>query len=239
MRVCIFDFETEFNDVIDLETIKIIEIGAIVYDTERDMPITMLSKLISVPESSINDKVTNLTGLRYEDIKRYGVEARSALNSLSVLFGSCDYVCGHNIASFDWPIYLAECSLHGLKPMLKPRIDTRTDIKYPANIKTRKLTHLCAEHNFAPIGAHLATLDCLSTMELLRRYDIKEVIARSLEASYLVSARVSFQDKDLAKERGFYWDGEEKEWRKLIKESDLKILEEEAPFHITKQEIEK
>ena len=41
---------------------------------------------------------------------------------------------------------------------------------------------------------------------------------------------MSFQDKDLAKARGYYWDGPTKTWFKPMKLSQFEKEKEEAPF---------
>ena len=52
-------------------------------------------------------------------------------------------------------------------------------------------------------------------------------------------AKVDYKDKDLAKERGFWWDGEKKEWHKTLREHELQGEYPDYPFQVECREIAK
>jgi DNA polymerase-3 subunit epsilon len=109
-------------------------------------------------------------------------------------------------------------------------LDSLTDIRYPAYIKTRNLTHLAAEHGFVAPFKHRAVFDCLTMLRIASNYDINEIIARSKMPMVYVQACVSFDEKELAKARGYYWAAKPKIWYKALKEADATVEIKECGF---------
>jgi hypothetical protein len=69
-------------------------------------------------------------------------------------------------------------------------------------------------------------------LKVLSFYPIEDVIKLSKEETVRVIASVSFEKKDEAKQRGYYWDGEKKYWHKTMKLSKANIEQNEAPFSV-------
>lgn len=233
-----FDLETTWLDPIDPSEMRIIEIGAVLYDTARSMPVDMMNVLVKVDEELFTPDIEKLTGISKLDLIKHGILCDSALSQLNYMMDHCDYVVAHNGNKFDKIVYEAECERNGIDIIPRPWIDTRIDVVYPDHVKSRKLSYLAADHGFANPYSHRALFDVLTMMKVLENYDIDEVIARSKEKTFLVTANVSFQDKQQAKDRGYFWNGEDKKWQKEMKESELKTEETEAPFYIASKEIE-
>lgn len=229
------DFETTWSDPVDPTKMLIVEAGAVLYDTERQMPIDMYNKLVA--GVTVTEDMTALTGIIQEDIENHGLVIGHVLDKLNEFLSKCDYVVAHNGNKFDKIVYETECRRNNVYPVVKPWIDTRVDIEYPPQIKSRKLVHLAAEHGFANPFAHRALFDVLTMLKVLENYDIREVAARSLEPSVLCGADVSFHEKDLAKARGYFWNSEEREWQKELKKSMLQKELNEAPFKIFHREL--
>ena len=74
--------------------------------------------------------------------------------------------------------------------------------------------------------------DVLATLKLLAMYDIDAVIKRSQIPNVEVRAQVSFGDRILAKERGYYWKPDEKIWVKPLKLDEVETEKIKTPFPV-------
>lgn len=235
MKVLGIDFESTWTDPVNPKEARITEIGVCLMDWETQTPLEVFSTLVyddSYPKSP--PELVELTGITDEMLISRGVPPEVAFRDLINLINECDYVVAHNGNEFDKPLCLSEFMRYGFRLPEKPWIDTKTDIKYPKHIKTRKLTHLAADHGFANPFAHRALFDVLTMLKILSFYPIEGVIELSKEPLVHCIARVSFQDKDKAKSRGYYWDGDKRAWFKPLKESEFSKEENEAPFVVLK-----
>jgi DNA polymerase III epsilon subunit-like protein len=225
------DFETTWTEPVSPMLARPTEVGAVLYDTEDRKPKRIYSALVcdgDYPPSP--EALVKLTGITDQMLKDHGIGPASMLDSLNDLICECDYMVGHNGIEFDKVIYEQECDRWAMRTVDKPWIDTKTDVPYPEEIKTRKLTYLAAEHGFANPFSHRALFDVLTMLNIMERYDFDEIIKLSHEPNVKVIASVSFKDKDLAKKRGYYWDGEEKIWAKVMKAKQAEKEKAEAPF---------
>jgi len=67
---------------------------------------------------------------------------------------------------------------------------------------------------------------------VLKNYDLARVLELSREPTVKAVAEVRFSEKHLAKDRGYYWDGEEKHWFKDMKEKRAEQEKLDAPFNV-------
>jgi len=72
----------------------------------------------------------------------------------------------------------------------------------------------------------------MTMLKLLSEYPLEEVLRLSKEPLCEVIASVTYEDRQLAKDRGYTWDGERKKWVKKLKQSYAKREAEQAPFHV-------
>ena len=112
----------------------------------------------------------------------------------------------------------------------RPWLDTIIDIKFPESIKTRNLHHLGADHQTLNPFRHRAVFDVLTMFKVMEHYDIDAIIARSKEPVLYVQALVSFEEKELAKERGYHWCAPKKIWWRSWKSSDFEADKLECGF---------
>jgi DNA polymerase III subunit epsilon len=215
---------------LDVETCEVIEVGAVLWDWERKMPVRILSELVQ-PENGVPAEITALTGITLEDTHVYGVHHQTAMENLDSMLSEADYVMAHNGTIFDKPVYENWVDREsGYVVCDRPWLDTKTDIVYPSRVETRKLEFLAASHGFLNPFAHRAVFDVLTMLRIASQYDIQAIIARAAEPTIYVEAIVSFERKDMAKERGYKWFAPRKIWWKAFKESDLTIEREACGF---------
>lgn len=233
MKFLFLDFETTWTQPVDATKCNIIEIGAVLYCPYSRVPEVLNNTLVyHEAYGKIPPELENLTGISQELLEREGMDPKLALIELNKLIKKSTHVVAHNGTKFDKIVYEKECERHGLEVIDRVWIDTKLDIPYPDTIKTRKLTYLAAEHGFLNPFTHRALFDCLTMLKVFEKYQYDKVIQNAKSPIYRVIAQVSYDDRHLAKERGYYWDGEKKVWYKELKESFVKKEKEEAPFNI-------
>jgi DNA polymerase III subunit epsilon len=222
MLILGLDFETTS---LDTETCEVIEVGAVLWDSEEKKPLALMSELIFGP--IVPPEITRITHIHQDDL-RFGTTLLDAKNGLSQMVAHTEYIVAHNGNQFDRAIYRrlfdSEC--------VKPWLDTLTDLPYPEEIVTRKLPYLAAELGFLNPFAHRAVFDVLTMLKILSLYDLHTVIAESILPPITIAARVSYSDREKAKTRGYRWNPEKQIWFKTVKQPGLDRELAEAGFPI-------
>jgi DNA polymerase-3 subunit epsilon len=220
------DFETTgLNSTED----RIIEIGCVLWNWSAATPLQLLSEFVH-PERLIPEEITKLTGITDAHVDEYGISEREAMIELDILFSRADYAMAFNGFNFDQPFYISTCKRLGIEPSGIFWLDASADVKYAPEIKTRNLQHLAAEHLVLNPFRHRAVFDVLTMLKIAQGYDLDAIIARAAEPTLFVQALVSFEEKDLAKERGYHWCAPKKIWWKSAKQSDHEAEKLECGF---------
>lgn len=236
------DFETTGLSVTED---RITEVGALVWDTDRHMPVQILNTLVKV-DRDITPEITKLTGITTQDLYDWGQRPQDAFIELLALAKRCEAIVAHNGLEFDKPFLEAECQRHGILMPPLHWIDTTIDVPYPEEIKTRKLVHLAAEHDFLNPFAHRAATDVLTMMKVLSCYDCASVLATSKLPNIKLIALVKKpwedaapdgkKETDKAKARGYRWDGGKKRWVKNVKQNHLLAEKSHGEFQVVEDE---
>ena len=226
-KILCLDFETTG---LSPEKDVITEVGAALYCTDTKQPVRVSGFLLK--GGLITAEITRITGITQGMIDTYGVSPEAGLQAIYGLAQQADFLCGHNL-KFDLSFLNAEAKRQNRSLVALPGIDTRTDLPREAYTKGKSasLRYLAADHGFC-YDAHRAVNDVLATLKLLAMYDIDIVIQRSQIPNVEVRAVVSFDDRLLAKELGFYWRAELKQWRKPMKQDEVQALKDSAPFPV-------
>lgn len=212
---------------LDTATVDVIEVGAVLWDEVKRVPITMYNALIA--NRTVPEEITKITGITQEQIDVFGLDLGLVSEDLVVLLKQAKWIVAHNGKGFDRLIW--ERVFNALAK--KPWIDTSVDVPYPAQIQTRKLTHLAAEHGFVNPFPHRAATDVLTMLTVLSRYDFATVEKYAAAPDVEVVARVSFDEKEKAKARGYRWNAEFRRWSKIVKDFQLEAEKAEAGFQVT------
>jgi hypothetical protein len=69
-------------------------------------------------------------------------------------------------------------------------------------------------------------------LKLTAMYDIEAIVKRSQIPNVEVRASVSYDDRLLAKERGYHWKPELKQWRKPMKLDEVQAEKDSAGFPV-------
>lgn len=212
------------------------EWGLVLWESETKQPVRISDFLVKVP-GGVSSEIEKLTGITNSLLAKYGVEPAAAIKAVQAMFTQADYVCAHN-SDFDLSFYQEECKRQKTEPLKKPVINTRVDLPAIAYTfgKSASLKYLCADHGFLLAGAHRAVCDVLGMLQLLGMYDINEVIRRSQTENLTVRAVISYDSRHLAKEAGFYWRPEAKQWVCQVKADELENLRLKCQFPIVQLE---
>ena len=208
---------------------RITEIGAVLYDWNPGIPVQIYSVFV-IPEKPIPEEVTKLNGITDDMIGKYGILEEDMLRDFSCMLVCADYVMAHN-APFDFGFMEAAFTRRSMTMQKKLWLDTRTDIKYPADVTTRHLSFLAAEAGFVNPFQHRALFDVLTMLKIAEEHSLEDIVKRALEPTVYVQALVSFDEKELAKAKMFQWCGPKKIWWKAMKESDFHEEKSDYVFH--------
>lgn len=215
---------------------RVIEIGAVLWDTELSLPVMLYSELVREEENLIiPEEITELTGITQGMLASFGLEPQQGLFAkLNWMMEQADYYVAHN-AAFDRGFMNAFYSRWGLAMPEKPWICTVNDVAYPKRFRSRALVALAGEHGFANPFAHRAVTDVLTMFRVLSHYDINEVVKASVAVKLEVTALVSFDDRQKAKDLGFKWNNEHKKWKKIMRQDQFDP--KEFPFAVEFEEV--
>jgi DNA polymerase-3 subunit epsilon len=223
---------------LDAKKDEIAEIAFVLWDTEEKAPLTFSSRFIKrgASEESAETEALTPTGLKKEWLASYGVEIREALEELHTFCWDKgpSYIVAHN-ASFDRSFFEESYGRHRtdiLSPKILevPWICTMRDIPFKNSGDSRKLSHLAMDHGFMNPFPHRALFDVMTCLKLFSLYPLEEILAYRAIPTKRVKAVVSYDQKDLARDRKYRWFPEEKAWMKDLKETELDQERADAPF---------
>jgi DNA polymerase-3 subunit epsilon len=161
---------------------------------------------------------------------KYGRDEGDAGILINDWLSQSDYVVAYNGNSFDKAILKAASLRSGIPVPYKTWIDPFVDIE--AHDKADDLTGQCAKHGFLVGDAHTALADVSAMMRLLLMHDINRLIEIAASPMVYLRADVTYDEKDLAKNRGYKWDKPNmpKSWVLETREMFMQKEIDEAPF---------
>jgi DNA polymerase-3 subunit epsilon len=204
---------------LDHERDKITELGAVLWDTERNAPVYIYDQLIRHEGLAISAEASRLTSIDEELLEKWGVPEEQACRQLEWILGRADHALAFE-AGFDKRFTSQMMRSQGLEPPAVNWIDARTDLPYRGNAGKGSLTTVLANHEILNYLPHRALGDILCTCKLASKYSWEETVRRSLMPTLEIWAQVSLPEKDLARNAGFYWKPDRRQWLKNMKEED-------------------
>ena len=115
----------------------------------------------------------------------------------------------------------------------RPWVCSKTDIEWPGGRLGEHLVHLALSLGLGVSHAHRAMSDVDTLSRILTRVSemgvpLADLFKRALRPKKRFVARVSFEKKDEAKRAGFLWDGQRREWWRMMPPEDAGKL----PFEV-------
>jgi DNA polymerase III, epsilon subunit and related 3''-5'' exonucleases len=225
-KIVLIDFETTG---VDPYKDRMTEFALCEYDPDTTETITPTTNryVWEAGYPIITDEVSQLTGITQKKLHLYGITPFDAVSKIIELCPESSIMVAHNANNFDKIILQEEAKRQGLPLPQYTWVDTRTDIPYPERQRCKILSHICLDHGFVidPMTLHRAEGDIQLLAMLLSKYDFDKILHRSTAKKSVISAKVTYDDRQLAKDAGFRW--QELGTRVFPKRWVKEILEEE------------
>jgi DNA polymerase-3 subunit epsilon len=167
-------------------------------------------------------------------VSRLSQPWRSGLTCFEAMVADADALLAHN-ASFDRQWF----GTGELPALGKPWICSMEDIRWPADRQLRptpSVRDLALAYGVPVWAAHRALTDCIYLVQVFQRcQDLEALLQAALEPRRLVRARLSYDERNLAKEAGFRWNEPvPKAWSRRLSEREIAAL----PFAVDPVEAE-
>lgn len=207
---------------------RIIEIGAILYDTEAKQPLRLYDRFIRPSGEPLPAGFTSPTGIRGEWLIAHGVSLPDAMGEIQRMIAAMPdpIVIGHNIINYDKPLILTELAReqiigHGIETAHV--LDTRQDLPLEQEPSSRKLIHMLAElAKCVNPYEHRALFDAAGCLKLIDLFPFEKILENSKQPLVTLRALVTYQmekERQGAKELRYNWNGEKKVWTKQVREN--------------------
>ena len=225
-RLLILDTETT---ALSPQQGQCIEVGAVLFDVTTRSVLMQVSFLLPCdrnPAQAINGIPAAVSRLEQP--------WRSGLACFEAMVADANAVLAHN-AAFD-----RQWFGNGELPALgKPWICSMEDIRWPAERQLRptpSVRDLALAYGVPVWAAHRALTDCIYLVQVFQRCDeLEALLQAALEPRRLVRARLSYDERQLAKDAGFRWnDPVPKAWSRRLSEREIAAL----PFPVDPVEAE-
>lgn len=232
MKVLGLDIETgsHFKEV--KEKTIVTEIGLVLWETETKTPLEMINMIVN-EGVDVDPEATAYTGITQNTVIEHGIKPSTAISIMCSIIEKAERIVAHNGNEFDRPILTHFATRYGFNlpsTWEKNWIDTQSDIDYPSHMRSRNLIYLAACHGFVNPFSHRAVTDVLSMLRVMSNYDVNQLVANADSPKKRVIALVSFDDRQLAKDAGFYFDGEKKVWFRQMRQNQVESFIKDLPF---------
>jgi len=197
-----------------------IEVGAILFAVAQRAVLTQVSFLLPCDHNAA-EAINGIAA----DVTRLQQPWQAALACFEAMLDHCDAVLAHN-AAFDRQWFGAG----GVLPALdKPWICSMDDIRWPRERQLRaspSVRDLALAYGVPVWAAHRALTDCIYLAQVLERCDgLDGLLQQALEPKLLYRARLSYSERQQAKDAGFRWnDPIQGAWTRRLSEREAKAL---------------
>jgi DNA polymerase-3 subunit epsilon len=217
----------------DFERDRVIEVGAVLWETETATPVRLLSTLVKHGDGpAISPEITRLTGIHQAMVEKHGVAPAKAFADLLEMAAAATAMAAHNGSRLDQPMFEAELRREGRPSPALPWIDTYLDVPFPPHITTRKLSYLGAEHGFLNPFSHRAVFDVLTMFRILAAYPIAAVLDSARQPIVTCVAQELDERAAAPKKRGYRWWPKVQRWIKNMRQAQAEWEKAEAGFPI-------
>lgn len=221
--------DTETNGLED--TAQVIEVGAVLYSVENQCSLqemsTLLPALKNAAEPINRIKVTALAEIELTRCVSFAMELLFAMSK------AADVYVAHN-SEFDSKKVFGDTRFLPLASL--PWVCTMSDFKWPLATKEQgSLINIALDHGVGVASAHRALTDCRLIAALFDRMaDLPAMFEVAMRPKGLFQACVSYDDRELAKQAGFRWYPESKQWKRSMAIADTHAL----PFRVAQIEAD-
>jgi DNA polymerase-3 subunit epsilon len=212
---------------LDPKTDRLVEVAAVLFDPDVGAVVDCCSALV-VGEGNAAEDINRVPAqllqgpwcVRPQEIGEW-FEGRTGPIKDDVIY------LAHN-AAFD----------RGFLPSIGEQwVCTKTEAEWPRMPGgTGSLIAIALAYDVGVVRAHRAIEDCLTLAALLARVHeleggLSDWLARAQEPRERVIAQVSYDGRQKAKDAGFQWDGDRKQWWRSVRASQVGTFTAALSFH--------
>ncbi|MBL6802139.1 MAG: 3'-5' exonuclease [Synechococcus sp. BS307-5m-G38] len=204
---------------LDPDQDQCVEVGVILFDVAARAVLAQQSFLLPVQVNAA-EPINRIPAA----VSQRPQPWRQALVWFETLVAAADVVVAHN-AAFD-----RQWFGHGQLPAIHcPWLCTMEDLRWPADRQLRSrpsVRDLALAYGVPVWSAHRALTDCIYLAEVFARCDdLEQMLRLGMEPRRLMRARVSYEDRHLAREAGFRWNDPVKgAWTRRLSERETTSL---------------
>jgi len=215
-RLLILDTETT---ALSPEQGQCIEVGAVLFDVASRAVLMQVSFLLPCDQNPAQ----HVNGIPAA-VSRLHQPWQHGLACFEAMVGGADALLAHN-AAFDRQWF----GSGPLPALRKPWICSMEDIRWPADRQLRttpSVRDLALAYGVPVWAAHRALTDCIYLVQVFQRCEALEtLLQQALEPRRLVRARLSYDERQLAKDAGFRWNEPvAKAWSRRLSEREIAAL---------------
>ena len=204
---------------LDPETQHCVEVGAILFDVQSRAVLAQQSFLLPA-ETNAAEPINRIPAA----VTRLPQPWKEGLRWFQNLLGAADVLVAHN-AAFDRQWF----GRGELPAVTQPWLCSMEDMRWPADRQLRSrpsVRDLALAYGVPVWAAHRALTDCIYLAEVFARCeDLEQQLLQGLEPRQLVRAKVSYDDRQLARNAGFRWNDPIKgAWARRMSEREIQEL---------------
>lgn len=210
---------------IDPKNGKLIEVAGIFFNIPSNSIIQQVSTLYYAEDNSA-EHINNISVASLKSVNNDLHEHANIL--LSYMFTNCDAVIAHN-ANFDRR-WIERHAVQKDLSLQKKWLCSKEDIQWLPSVSL-KLVDIAAAMGVPVISAHRALSDCQMLASCLAKLPDLKVQLESGASKSLYVANVSYEDRDLPKKAGFYWNADKKKWLKKMRQEQAQCCNFPIALH--------
>jgi DNA polymerase-3 subunit epsilon len=196
-----------------------VEVGAILFDVQSRAVLAQQSFLLPA-ETNAAEPINRIPAA----VTRLPQPWKQALLWFQNLLDAADVLVAHN-AAFDRQWF----GRGELPAVTQPWLCSMDDMRWPADRQLRSwpsVRDLALAYGVPVWAAHRALTDCIYLAEVFARCeDLEQQLLQGLEPRQLVRAKVSYDDRQLARDAGFRWNDPIKgAWARRMSEREIQEL---------------
>ena len=204
---------------LDPETQHCVEVGAILFDVQSRAVLAQQSFLLPA-ETNAAEPINRIPAA----VTRLPQPWKEGLRWFQNLLDAADVLVAHN-AAFDRQWF----GRGELPAVTQPWLCSMEDMRWPADRQLRSrpsVRDLALAYGVPVWAAHRALTDCIYLAEVFARCeDLEQQLLQGLEPRQLVRAKVSYDDRQLARDAGFRWNDPIKgAWARRMSEREIQEL---------------